>query len=188
MTDFATLKERVSIEQAVQMLGLQLRPSNHQLRGSCPVCKAGGDRALAVTPSKGLFYCFNAGIGGDLITLVSHIREMPVKDAANELAQHFGVGSKKAPAPTAPQENQEGAFKPLDYLEAEHPAVEAVGFDAETATALGIGYATKGIMRGTVAVPVRLPDGMLSGYIGITEAKLPSRFRLPNVVPFKKQA
>lgn len=192
MADFAALKERITIEQAAQMLGLQLRQSSHQLRGPCPACDAGGERALAITPSKGLFYCFNAGIGGDLITLVSHVREMPLKDAAEELAQHFGVGTtqpqKKAPSAPSPSRETEGELKPLEYLEVEHAAVEAVGFDPEAARALGIGYATKGIMRGTVAVPLRHPDGTLAGYIGITEAKLPKSFRFPNVVPFKKQA
>lgn len=38
--DFGALKERVSMEQAVQLLGLQLRPQGHQLRGTCPNCGA----------------------------------------------------------------------------------------------------------------------------------------------------
>jgi hypothetical protein len=40
-------------------------------------------------------------------------------------------------------------------------------------------------MRGTVAVPVRLPDGSLAGYVGITEAKLPTKWHLGNVVKLK---
>jgi hypothetical protein len=54
--DFAELKTRVAIEQAMQMLGLNLTLHGNQYRGACPVCKAGGDRALIVTPAKGLFY------------------------------------------------------------------------------------------------------------------------------------
>src|ERR1019366_207860 len=79
---------------------------------------------------------------------------------------------------TAPTVSKEyaGGFQALDYLQNDHPAVEAVGFDQETAKALGIGYAPKGLMRGLVAVPVRLEDGTLAGYIGITEAKLPPKF------------
>jgi hypothetical protein len=48
--------------------------------------------------------------------------------------------------------------------------VESLGIDAGTAEALGIGYAGKGMMKGYVAVPVRLPTGELTGYIGITLA------------------
>src|SRR5207302_3432444 len=57
-------------------------------------------------------------------------------------------------------------------VEHDHPAVEAVGFDPETAERLGIGFAAKGMMRGTVAIPIRTTEGVLVGYIGITEARL----------------
>jgi hypothetical protein len=53
--------------------------------------------------------------------------------------------------------------------------------------ALGIGYAPKGMMKGYVAIPIRLPTGELTGYIGITEAKLPKEFHLSNVVTFPKK-
>ena len=62
-------------------------------------------------------------------------------------------------------------------------AVEAVGIDAETAKALGIGFAPRGIMAGLVAVLIRLEDGTLAGYIGITEAKLPKSFHLVLLIP-----
>jgi hypothetical protein len=52
----------------------------------------------------------------------------------------------------------------------------AIGFDAEAATALGIGYAPRGMMSGLVAVPIRLEDGSLAEYIGITEAGCLNRF------------
>jgi hypothetical protein len=48
------LKQRVSIERAAEMLGIKLTKSGPQLRGPCPICKAGGDRAFVVTPAKGL--------------------------------------------------------------------------------------------------------------------------------------
>jgi hypothetical protein len=54
--------------------------------------------------------------------------------------------------------------------------VEALGLTQEAAEALGIGYASKGMMKGYVAIPIRLPTGELTGYIGIPEAKLPKEF------------
>jgi hypothetical protein len=50
-----------------------------------------------------------------------------------------------------------------------------------------IGYAPKGMMKGYVAIPTRLPTGELTGYIGITEAKLPKEFHLSNVVTFPRR-
>ena len=82
------------------------------------------------------------------------------------------------------------ARRPGRSGEPDHPAVEAVGFDADTAKALGIGYANRGSMRGLVLVPVRLPDGSLAGYLGVTEARLPKEWHLTpqNVVQFPKKS
>ena len=41
------------------------------------------------------------------------------------------------------------------------------------AKALGIGFCSKGVLGGYVAVPLRLPDGTVAGYIGVQEVKLP---------------
>ena len=42
-------------------------------------------------------------------------------------------------------------------------------------------------MKGYVAIPIRLPTGELTGYIGITAAKLPKEFHLSNVVIFPRR-
>jgi hypothetical protein len=52
----------------------------------------------------------------------------------------------------------------------------AIVITPETAEALGIGYAPRGLI---VAIPIRLPTGELTGYIGVTEAKLPKSFTFP---------
>jgi DNA primase len=192
--DFAAVKQEVNILQVVTMLGLKMKGTNAQLRGACIACQSGGDRALTVNIEKGVFYCFNASAGGDLIALAAHVRGCSPRDAALAIAEQFGVGtgssrngaSTSSPSPASQKEG----FQALDYLEADHAAVEALGFDPVAATALGIGYAGKGLMRGLVAVPMRLPDGQLAGYIGITEAKLPNKWHgIPetNVVPIGKK-
>jgi hypothetical protein len=48
---------------------------------------------------------------------------------------------------------------PLDYLEVHRITVEALGLSQATAEALGIGNAPKGLLKGCVAIPVRLPSG-----------------------------
>lgn len=133
-----------------------------------------------------MFFCFAAQQGGDLIQLAAHIRKCDAKDAALWLDGTNGSSARNQ----APSEKERGpeVLAPLSYLEHDHVAVEALGFTAEDAKALGIGYAGKGILRGTVAVPVRLEDGKLAGYIGITEAKLPPRWHgiSTNVAPTRK--
>jgi DNA primase len=88
--DFIALKQRVSIERVAQFLNLQMRRSGPSFHGPCPHCKTGGDRALVVTPNKGVFYCFSAKGGGDQLALMAHIRDCGVRQAAEELVSRFG--------------------------------------------------------------------------------------------------
>ena len=188
---FDELKQRYTIEQVAQRLNLTLKKSGETFRGPCPACGSGGERAIIITPSKGLFYCWAAHVGGDLIALAAHIRKTEAKGAAAWLAGNSDNSSgDKFPKGTVPRTEEERGLKPLE-LEHDHVAVETLGFSAEDAATLGIGYANRGIMRGHVAVPVRLEDGTLAGYIGITEAKLPPRWHGINsgvVVPMRKPA
>jgi len=183
MVDFAELKTRINIEQTAQLLGLQLKQSGQAMRGPCPACDSGGERAIVITPAKNVFFCFAAKEGGDLIALAAHIRKCDVKDAAKWL----DGGNSTSREPTKP--SAPATLAPLDYIEHEHPAVQALGFEPEDAKVLGIGYVGKGIMKGLVVIPVRLENGTLAGYVGVDEiAKLPPRWHFGNVVPIKKTA
>jgi len=64
----------------------------------------------------------------------------------------------------------------LDYLIHDHEAVVALGIEPEDAKRLGCGYAPRGLMKGTVAWPVRLSDGTLVGYVGCNDVILPPRW------------
>jgi DNA primase len=190
--DFAALKEAVSFSDAIDLLGLELKRSGAQWRGPCPACQSGGDRALVVTEGKG-FFCFAEKRGGDVIALAAHVLELAARDAARELAQRAGIvpvpkgdsTSGKVPSRSTVPESERGKetekLQPLAYLEHEHEAVFAVGFDPEFCKRHGIGYAPKGIARGHVLIPFRDEEGTLLGYVGVTEAWLPSDFQT-NVV------
>ena len=81
--DFIELKQRVNIEQAANMLGIKVKRSGPQLRGTCPICKSGGDRAFVITPAKSLYYCFGkCGKGGDAITMAANVRNCSLREAA----------------------------------------------------------------------------------------------------------
>ena len=74
----------------------------------------------------------------------------------------------------------------LAYLEPDHEAVLALGFDPVVARKLGIGYSPKGLMRGAVAVPIRDELGNLLGYLGLEDPpRLPPDFQT-NVVSLAK--
>jgi DNA primase len=176
--DFAALKERILIEDAIPKLDLVLKERNSQWRGPCPICQSGGDRALVITPAKQAFYCFGARTGGDVIALAAHIRDCGMKEAAEFLAGNStvpsrnGTSSSKAnrnSSGTVPEERKKEAarsLQPLTYLQPAHAAVQALGLDEATCEAFGAGYAPKGIMRGRLAIPIHDWDGQLLAYCG----------------------
>jgi DNA primase len=195
MLSFSDIKQHVTIEQVASMLNLKLRKTGDTYRCACPACQSKTDRAIVITPARNIFYCFDAKKGGDVLTLASHVLGVGLRDAAQAISDHFllaskeseprepsavpnGEASKEKATPTA-QNVPTSPLQPLTYLVAEHEAVQALGLDAETAKALGLGFAPKGIMRGTVAFPL-YRAGELAGYVGVpvgTSVSLPKNLR-----------
>src|ERR1700730_13461457 len=87
--DFQQIKQTVNIQQVVQMLGLKMTGGNMQMRGECPACRSGGNRALAISLEKQSYYCFAEKKGGDQISLCAHITGKSPRDAAQHIATHF---------------------------------------------------------------------------------------------------
>lgn len=173
--DFEALKRATTIEHVVSYLRLDVKSANHQLRGPCP--KGGGSRSLAITPSEAVWCCHAPACilhngkkpGGDLIALIAHVQGIEVREAALLLQNHLWPKTQE--------------LKELDYLIAQCDRVQALGIPAHVATAIGAGYAPRGILAGRVAIPMRLPNGKLVAYCGIgldlePEVKFPKQFYL----------
>lgn len=180
--DFREIKSRFTIEQVKDQLGLELKQHGEQYRGACPACGEGGDRALVITPRMKVFYCFAGKTGGDIIALASHILGVGPKDAALAIAEYAKPElakpePKKATVPEKSQGEAENVLQPLAHLEI-GDSVTAL-LRKEQAEAVGIGFCNRGMMRGYVVFPLRLPDGTLTGYLGVNpatkEIKLPPK-------------
>lgn len=184
--NFQTLKERVTILDALLMLDVNPKGEGTQLRCACPACDSGDDRTIVVTPEKGVFYCHEAKQGGDVIALVAHVKGFEMKEAAIMLDKAYPVepkqeAQKEEPEKQDPKEDpaKTTVWAGLDYLEYEHELIDELGFDPEDCEKIGIGYAGKGMMRGRVAIPIRLPTGQLIGYIGVAEnIKIPRTWNM----------
>lgn len=171
---FDEIKANNPIEDVAQRLGLNFNKNGASLRGKCPVCESSGDRNLTITPGKGVWYCFTLGKGGDVIALVSHVKGIGTKEAAQWL--HGADRSKEKTRGGAAANEPSGGFKALDYLDPNHEAVVAIGLEPDDAARIGAGYAPRGVLRGTVAFPIRDTAGKLLGYIGVQDVKLPPRW------------
>jgi len=108
---------------------------------------------------------------------VSHVKNASQKDAATL----WPVGARCCTVNRYGTESQycTDKFPPLEYLEADHITVEALGLSRETAEALGIWISAEGLDERLVAIRIRLPTCELTGYVGISEAKLPKSFTFP---------
>lgn len=171
--DFAELKSRVSIEDVIGWLGIELKRSGEQLRGACPIHQGTNERQFVVTPAKDLFKCFatECGAGGDQIALVAAMKQCSLREAAL-LMEEALLSPKTAPGATKLPEGG------LDYLQPEHELVQGLGLTKDQAQRLGIGYAPKGVLRGRVCFPMRSEDGTLLGYCGYSE-KLDPILKMP---------
>lgn len=187
--EFADIKGRFRIEKVAEMLGVKLAPDANGFRGQCP-CGRGNHRSLSISTARQTFYCFGTKKDyGDCIQLAAHAKGIDVKEAAEWL--DGTVPSKRDDTRNNVRPKGDSTLAPLDYLEHDHPAVIALGFEPEEAQALGIGWAGRGTMGGHVLVPMRLEDGTLAGYIGLDDiATLPKKWRIPNanVVALPKRA
>ena len=154
---------------------------------------------MAINPIKNVFHCKKADKGGSILDFVMHLSGGTVKDAAQFLLENHDAKTQRQVKKTAPPKNEERtkkvdnhltieSFQPLSHLVYEHDLVQDLGISAQDAEALGIGYTSRGLLKGHVCVPVRLPDGTLAGYVGILEGKVPQTWHYPktNVVPITK--
>ncbi len=184
--DFDEIKKTVPMDQVVAFLGipgLKAR-SARQWKGPCPFCK--GADCFVVTndggrEKTGAFNCFKCPAGGDQIELVSLSRGHPRKDrqgvfdAAKELHERFiaasGGGNSNSSVNSSPQPARERrtGFDPEAYaksLDPAHEALAGLGVDPETYRQWKAGYASSGVNRGRLALPIAGKDGAIVGYFG----------------------
>lgn len=189
--DFSDVERLASIEQLVEMLGLQVKQENSQLRASCPV-HGGDNRTLAITPgvksrrgSLGVFFCQKAQTGGDRIALVSHCMDIGQQDAAFFIAEQFAAEVSNSHS-TVKVRTDRATFDPVKFAAGLQytPEVKALGLTEEDARAFRIGS-----HRGHIYIPQVYATGVVAGWSKLEGTLTRPTAWLPdnsNVVPIKK--
>lgn len=114
--DYAALRQRVTMEQALARLGWlsHLKGRNRQLRGPCPIHSQPGDgqRSFSVALDKNVFRCFHAECSaqGNVLDLWAAVHQLPLYEAASHLAQTFSLelGANREEEPVAPAPKTHG--------------------------------------------------------------------------------
>ena len=85
--DFKWLKSRITIAQVLSAYGLDshLKQKNDTLYGPCPLHQGNNPTAFRVDLTRGLWHCFTACGGGDIVELVRRIENGSYQQAARSL-------------------------------------------------------------------------------------------------------
>ena len=95
MTLFELVKQAVCVPEAATYYGLQVS------RNGMVCCPFHNDRHPSTKLNERYFYCFGCGATGDVIDLVARLFGLSSYEAAQKLAQDFGIGPDKPPAAIA---------------------------------------------------------------------------------------
>jgi len=154
--DLASVRERARIEDVVGSY-VTLRRAGADMTGLCPFHDE-KTPSFHVTPSKGLFYCFGCGAGGDAIKFVQQIENLGYAEAIQQLADRFGIelhyedGPSRGPSAGLRQRILAANQAAADFFAAQLltpaglPARRMLGergFDKAVAQRFGVGYAPK---------------------------------------------
>ena len=82
---FETVKQSVTIREAAERYGIEVK------RGGMACCPFHDDKNPSMKLNEEYFYCFGCGATGDVIDLTARLYNLSTKEAAEKLAQDFGL-------------------------------------------------------------------------------------------------
>lgn len=155
----AEVRENARIDDVISAYVTLRSAGGGNLKGLCPFHDEKSP-SFNVTPSRGVFYCFGCGAGGDAIKFVMEMDGTSFTETVERLADKFGVQLKYEEG-SAPRENRgpqrarlieahrlAGEFY-VDKLTSPEAAparqfLTERGFDRETAEIFGVGFSPAG--------------------------------------------
>ncbi len=157
--DIAEVREKARIDEVVSSYVTLRNAGGGSMKGLCPFHDEKSP-SFNVTPSRGMYYCFGCGAGGDVIKFVMDTDGLGFSETVERLAEKYGVqlryeeGGPARPR-TGPQRPRlVEAHKVTEQWYAEQLATpEALaarqflderGFDADAAAHFGVGFSPRG--------------------------------------------
>lgn len=166
------------------MLGNMVRQGD-ELVGRCPF-HADRRPSFSASLSKNVFQCFAGSCSkkGNILDFVAFREEIDIRQAALMIKEWFEVATD---IPTESHQEGIGASQrresslvdvrvategnlPLKFdlrtLDPKHPYLRARGLNEETIGVFGLGYCSRGLFRGRIAIPIHDEKGRLVAYAG----------------------
>ena len=154
--DLQLVRERARIEDVVGSY-VTLRRQGADMTGLCPFHDE-KTPSFHVTPSKGLYYCFGCGAGGDAVKFVQQIENASYAEAVQQLADRYNITLRFEDGPsTGPAPGQRSRILAANQAAAEFYAAQLLtpdglpgrqmlgerGFDKDIAQRFGVGFAPR---------------------------------------------
>jgi DNA primase len=151
--------------------------------------------SLSINLARNIFQCFGCKASGNALEFACRMEGFDpsnseqFRDAAIKVAEIFGIDAgrsgEKAEMPERDDETDLGPVQsdspetpalpiiinaPLNFvlkdLDPGHPYLRERKFLPETVNHFGLGYCSRGLMKGRIAIPLHSPGGELVGYAG----------------------
>ena len=189
--NFKELRQRLDFEQVLRHYGVEIKRKGEQHIGACPLPGHNGDKqsaSFSANLTKGIFQCFSCGAKGNVLEFAARMEHTDPDDGkafcavATKMYRCFcsGTAATKAPLPPPVSRKQSEAPPasnlpvvvnvPLDFelkgLDNKHPYFQSRGFTQETVDHFGLGVASRGTLKGRIAIPLHDNEGKLVGYAG----------------------
>jgi DNA primase len=184
--DFKAIKEAADFAVILERAGLTFKREGSELVGLCPF-HDDHRPSFRANVVKGLFNCFSCSASGNVLDFVVRHQRLTVREAAERIVEWCALppgpglsdrapfrgdgesGSHTTAPPTDPVASEVTPNPPLSFtlkLNPEHPYLETRGLTQETLAHFGLGYASRGLMKGRICVPIHNEAGELVAYAG----------------------
>lgn len=189
--DFKELRSRLDFEQVLKHYGVEVRRKGDQHMGFCPLPDHQGKRnspSFSANLTRGIFKCFGCGASGNILEFAARMEKTSVNDGRSlrtvalklrdlfcpeghsDLSGSKILSSKQGTSPKSTDKKPILVNAPLDFelkdLDQGHPYLLGRGFTSETIKLFGIGFCSRGAMKGRVAIPLHDSKEKLIGYAG----------------------
>jgi DNA primase len=156
--DIAVVRERARIDEVVGSYVALRNAGGGSLKGLCPFHDE-KTPSFQVTPSRGFYYCFGCGEGGDVITFMQKIDNLSFAEAVERLADRVGIqlryteDSGPRPEPGLRSRLMEAHQAAAEFFAEQLATPDALtarqflasrGFDRAAAEQFGVGFAPRG--------------------------------------------
>jgi DNA primase len=182
--NFKELRSKIKFEDVLRHYGITVQKKGVQHQGFCPLPGHEGNKrspSFNVNLEKGIFHCFGCGAKGNVLEFAVLMKGGTPEDgdalraAAVELQQLLlpdagdarkpGRGTQ-TPAHSLPVVVNHPLNFELKDLDRAHPYLLGRGFTPEIVGHFGLGFCSRGMLKGRVAIPLHGKDGKLLGFGG----------------------